>query len=325
MLYLIDKYIAEYPHRKIPELLRFGECSKNLHEMTLNEVNAIVSTWNAVIASTAENTMRKIAQYLEWLEDQGEKISFDVRKVEFPIKENTENYSVFSTRDIQKHYDTLYTAIDRKAAKTGLSGSTSSLLRCHAAGILAFYGLSDEEILQLDLSDVQPDGVIGYDLPLTKEDIEILLKYKNLQQYDNNKNLKGTKYIRNGNGGNLVGDMRFLNRPLVRAEIDEQYSYLKSLLKTSQLNLLGRFDRAYKEEKCREDKILVGKKAPQWFADILHLQGNWLLKKKHEYIAYRDLRDKQFSEDLILKRIEEIDDSISKLNKEKEGLQDLLH
>lgn len=324
MLYLIDEYIEQYPYRKILELLRFKDCSKNLHEMTLDEVNTVVATWNAVIPSTAENTKRKIAQYLEWLGTQGVSIAFDIRKVKFPLKKSNADHAIYSTRDIQKYYDILYASIERNATKNGTNGSVSSLLRCHAAGILAFYGLSDEEILHLDLSDVQSYGVIGYDLPLTNDDIEILMRYKNLDRYDNNRNLKGTKYIRNANNDGVLENSS-LNRPLIIACAEEEHSYVKTLLNTSQLNLFGKFDRAYNEEKKRGEKITMGGKTPQWFDDIFHLKVNWLTKRKKEYIAYRDTRDKKFSKDIVVERIAEINNSIAKLKQEAEELQKQLH
>lgn len=315
MLYLIDKYIEEYPYRKILELLRFKDCSKNLHEMTLDEVNEIVAKWKPVIRSTAENTKRKIAQYFDWLATQQVNISFDISKVKFPIKEKSTDHVIYSTKDIQKYFDILYAAIERRAAQNGTSGSTSCFLRCHAAGILAFYGLSDEEILQLDLSDVQPDGVIGYDLPLTKEDLEVLMSYKSLQKYDNNKNFQSTKYIRGSSD---------INRTLIIADIEEKYSYLKSLLKTSQLNVFGKFNRAYYEEKKHGKKLSMGDKTPEWFDDIFHLKTNWLIKRKKEYIAYRDDRDEKFSKDLVVKRIAELNDKIAEYKQEVEELQKLL-
>lgn len=325
MLYLIDKYIEQYPHRKIPELLRFRDSSKNLHEMTLNEVNEIVATWNSVIASTAENTKRKIAQYLEWLSEQGMEISFDISQVKFPVKESDAENVVYSTRDIARYYDTLYAAIERKATMNGTNGSTSAFLRCHAAGILAFYGLSDDEILALDLSDVQSDGIVGYNLPLTEEDIAVLMNYKCLRRYDNNKNLKGTKYIRNTNDSGQPENVYFLNRPLMKVDVEEKYAYLKTLLKTSQLNLFGKFDRAYNEEKKSGIKLVMGGKTPQWFDDIFQVKANWLAKRKKEYIAYRDLRDKSYSKDMIREKINLLNNDIRKLQNEVEELQKQLH
>lgn len=326
MLYLIEKYIAQFPYRQIPELLRFKDCGANLHEMTLDEVNEVVSNWSPVLPETAENTKRKIAQYLEWVAEQGQTLAFDISKVKFPVKENTSEYVIYSTKDIQKYYNILYSAIERKAVANGTSGSTQIFRMTHAAGILAFYGLTDKQILNLDLSDVQADGVRGYDLPLTQEDISILLDYKNMHKHDNNNTLKGEKYIRNRSVTGQTTDSYFLNRPLSKIDVEEKYIYLRSLLKTSQLNLFGKFDRAYAEEKKHGEKIVMRGKTPQWFSDIFQASENWLTKRKKEFISYRDFRDENNrstdnTNDKIMKQLNAINSQIAKLNQEAEELR----
>lgn len=318
MLYLIDKYIEQYPYRQIPELLRFEECSENLHEMTLAEVNAEVATWKAVLPVTAENTKRKIAQYLEWLSAQGEVVCFDVSKIEIPTKEKTDEYVIYSTNDIHRYYDVFFMAIEQYATAHGTNVNNQIFQMTHAAGVLAFYGLTDKQILDLELSDIQADGVRGYDLPLTKEDIDVLLRYKNLTVYTNGTTLKGTKYIRN-NKIEATIDTYFLNRPLSKANVDEKYSYLKALLKTSQLNLFGKFNRAYNEEKRRNEELVVRGKTPQWFIDIIQASENWVGKRKKEYIAYRYNRDHK--NEAVTAKLEAIEAEIAKLNQEAEELR----
>jgi len=109
MLYRIDEYIAEYDYRPTLELLRFKDCDKYLHKMTLDEVNDIVSSWKPVIASTALYTSRKINQYFDWLRKQNEDVSFDARDIKFPIRDDA-SVNIFSTDDIQKYYNILYEA-----------------------------------------------------------------------------------------------------------------------------------------------------------------------------------------------------------------------
>lgn len=325
MLYLIDDYIAEFPYRQIHELLRFNDCRKYLHEMTLDEVNKIVSEWNPVSSKTTEVNKRKIAQYLEWLANKGIEIAFDISKIQLPTKKNSSEF-IFSSDDIHRCYNILYAAIERKNTLDGTGSSTQIFKMTHAAGILAYYGLSDEQILDLDLSDVQQDGVKGYDLPLTQEDINVLLDYKNMQIYDNNNVLKGVKYIRTRASDGKSTDSYFLNRPISKAVVEEKYAYVKTLLKTSQLNLFGKFDRAYCYEKKSGDKIDLNGRNPEWFKDIFRVSPNWLKKMREQFIEYRNARDeneiaKKSANSDIIAKLNDISAQILKLNKEAEELR----
>lgn len=321
MLYLIDKYIAQFPHRQISELERFANSEKYLHEMTLDEVNQIASEWKPVSPETAEYMKRKIALYLEWIIEQGKKVNFDIRKLTIPVKDIPECI-ICSTKDIQRYYDILFSAIERKAAMNGTSGSTQVFRMTHAAGILAFYGLSDSEILNLDLSDIQPDGVRGYDLPLTQEDINVLMDYKRISKYDDEHLLKGVKYIRSRSGETT--DKYFLNRPLSKIDVEEKYTYLKKLLKTSQLSLYGKFDRVYREEKKRGELIIPTGYIPKWFKDIfIGLAATWMAKKRKEYIEYRECRDFDDTamNNEVTTKLDDIYAQIAKLNQEAEELR----
>lgn len=284
MLYLIDEYIAKFPNRQHTELLRFKTCDKYLHEMTLSEVNEIVSRWNPTILRTIRKTKQKIGQYLDWLcNEKGQTIHFNIMAVEFPTKDDVPN-DIFSTKDIQMYYDILYMAVERMATLNGTNALTKAFRMTHAAGILAFYGLSDEQILALDLSDVQPDGVAGYYLPLTSEDIKVLMDYKNMK-------INGTKFIRSDTFSGKTTDAYFLNRPLSKALVEEKYAYVKTLLKTSQLNLFGKFNDAYLMEKDCAERIPDIGKIPDWFKNIFKVSPNWLTKIRKQYIEYRKNRD----------------------------------
>lgn len=326
MLYLIDEYMAEFPLRQHDELLKFKSCDKNLHEMTLKQINEIVAKWNLVTPETALRTKRKIAQYLNWLEDnKGQIVNFDIKEVSFPTKDATSNY-IFSTKDIQKYYDILYIAIERKAAMNGTNASTNIFKMTHAAGILAFYGLTDEQILALDLSDIQPDGVKGYDLPLTQEDINVLMAYKHTRSYDDFHAIKGTKFIRSAASNGKTVDSYFLNRPLSKVELEEKYLYIKPLLKTSQLNLFGKFDKVYHKEIEYGEEIPTNGKIPDWFKYIFMVSPNWLTKIRKQYIEYRDARDadedaKRTSNRVVMNQLDDINSKIAELNKEAEELR----
>lgn len=326
MLYLIDEYIAEFPDRQHDELLKFKNCDKYLHEMTLNEVNEIVSNWNPTTSQTAQRTKRKISQYLNWLHDnKGQTISFNIMAVELPTKDIAPNY-IFSTKDIQKYYDILYTAIERKAALDGTNASAQIFKMTHAAGILAFYGLTDEQILALNLSDIQPEGVVGYDLPLTQEDINVLMAYKNTWSYDNNHKLQGDTYIRTRRSDGSTIDVYFLNRPLSKAMVEEKYSYIKALLKTSQLNLFGKFDDVYRKEIAYGEEIPSTGKTPDWFKNIFKVSPNWLTKIRKQYVDYRAARDadeeaRELSNRVVASQLDDINSKIAELNKEAEKLR----
>lgn len=336
MLYLIDEYIAELnekrkgealidPSKRFPELLRFKTCKNNLHEMTLEEVQAIVSKWKPVSEKTAKITRRKIDIYLRWLEEKGLPIGFDISQLEIPTKAEDVEF-VFSTKDLQMFYDILYAALERKATIDGKDVSTQIFNMTHAAGILAFYGLSDEEIYDLDLSDVQPDGIMGYDLPLTQDDIDVLMRYKNMRVYDNRRPLKGCKYIRAGIKDGQVNDSYYINRPLSKINVEDEFLYLRTLLKTSTLNLNGKFAQAYEHELKYGESITENGDIPNWFKLIFNASINWRAKLRKEYLEYRRCRHEYVAKqnaanDKIITQLNGINEKIAKLNKEAKELR----
>ena len=333
MLYLVDEYSKQHPHRRLCEIQRFESTDKFLHEMTIDEVNSECKNWESVSTETAANTKRKIAQYLKWLvEEQGCSVNFNAAEINLPIKEDIVP-QIYSTNDIHKYYKELENALERTAIKNGSNPSMFFLNMTHAAGILSFYGLSDSEILDLDLSDVQSDGVVGYDLPLTKEDIDVLLSYKYQTRCDNKLLLQGTKYIRSASHKAEV-QASFLNRPLILSDIEKDCQYLKTILKTSYLSLCGKFNRAYHMEKTTKDYIVNNKVPPQWFINIFQVGTNMIIRRKKEYIAYRDQRDflnpesaneiiakPVLPKEIISDRLDFIQKHIEELNKEAEELK----
>lgn len=332
MLYLVDEYNKQYPHRRLCEIQKFESAEKYLHKMTIDEVNSECADWAAVSSKTAADTKRKIAQYLNWLSEQGCEIGFNAADIVLPIKEDIVP-QIYSTNDIHRYYDILETALERRAAQRGGNASMFFLNMSHAAGVLAFYGLTDNEMLDIDLSDVQPSGIIGYDLPLTEEDIDVLLQYKYQSRCDNNLILRGTKYFRNTKIDGTV-NMIYINRPIMDISVEEKFQYLKTILKTSYISLCGKFDRAYRMEKRTNMTIMNNHTAPQWFLDIFRVSKNMLVRRRKEYISYRDQRDMctpeserkalekvSPSKEVIRDRIEFIQKHINDLTKEVEELQ----
>lgn len=45
MVYRLDDYKNAYPNRPLAVLNKFQNCSKNLHEMSLDELNDFVQDW----------------------------------------------------------------------------------------------------------------------------------------------------------------------------------------------------------------------------------------------------------------------------------------
>ena len=330
MLYLIDEYMKEYPHKQFPDLLKFADTERNLHEMTSEEANSVTAKWEAVEPSVALSIKRRIAQYLDWLSEKGVEVNLEAKNIKIHTIEK-DTVGIYSTRDIQKYFDMLEKAVEKSEAKTGKNIPLNFLKMSRAIGILSFYGLSEEDILELRRDDVTSEGVKGYDLPLTNEDVDRLLEYKNLTTFDNGQDLKGTGYVRMSRS--YIVPVKYLNRYLHDLKIDKEYEFLKDVLKTNNLKRFGKFNMAYHEEKVCGDKIVVNAKTPKWFDDIFKVSVNWLTKMKKEYIVYRDRRDlvcpettqvnriHQQSKEKIIQKLNTINDKIYDLNQEVEELK----
>lgn len=291
MLFLLDEYKAAYPKRNFAVLDKFKSLPKNLHEMTLSEINNVTKKWNPIAEGTVDLYKHNLQYYLEWLQTKGIVTNPTVAKqIVMPILKS--NYRIFSTKDLTYYFNEFYRYIERLAIRTGKSIGKEQFFICHAAGILAFYGLSIEQIVDLDLSDIQPDGVRGYDLPLTKEDIDVLLTYKRLTHVGRNTPLIGTKYLRSTKAEGV--DKSKINAPISRLTIDEDYAYLKKLLSVTNLYVLGLYDRMYKAESKSDKELTMMGVNPQWFLDILaplKLGKTSLTAYKKDYIEYRQERD----------------------------------
>lgn len=335
MLYLISEYMKENPYKKIPALLAFADAEKNLHEMTAEEANLITSNWKPVNFSDALYALRSIAHYFEWLKKQEVEVSIEAKNIKIPtISKDT--ISIYSTKDIQYYFDMLEKAVETSSVISGESISTNFIKMNRAVGVLSFYGLTEAEILDLNLEDISDGGVKGYNLPLTAQDINVLLAYKNFSKFDNGRALCGSKYIRTSSMVKAA-DSKYINRYLHEIKISEEYEFLKDVLKTSHLRTLGKFDEAYRQENKRGETISVKVKTPDWFADIFKVGSTWLLKMKREYIAYRERRDrvsplptkvekiKQQTREDIIKDINTINDKILELTQEVQTLTSKLN
>lgn len=299
MVYLIDEYYERFPERKNtirPLFDKFIGTEKYLHEYTIDELNAEVSNWDALKMSSFKVRKNALSLYFDWLNKQGVDVDPNITKeIVFPEKE--EKFLIYSTNEIHSLWDDYYLDIELNAIKNNKPVVLKPLLVCYVAGILAFYGLNKEQIMSLQLSDVQESGIIGYDLPLTKKDIEVLLRYKGYQAYDNGKKLIGTTYIRSTSP---EPSDTILNMALRKSECSEDMSGVKTILNYNNLYLFGLFNRIFEYEKTHSPKLDNRNGAPDWFKKFINESGNSISKKeksdatisktKIKYIKYRTER-----------------------------------
>lgn len=292
MLLFFDEYITEYPRRQVGVLKKFESAPKNLHEMTSTEVNEITKNWTPVIVTTANKHRRFLNQYLEWLENKKNiEVVLDARNVEFPTEDQFAHY-IFTTDDLHDYYKQLDQAAEKAAIAAHTIRPEKSVLMTHVIDILMFYGMTDDQILALDLSDVQRDGIAGYNLPLTEKDIDILMEYRNLTVFANNVPLLGTKYIRTTHSEEIISpDPRFFGRSLDRIVVESECSWLKSILKPNQVSLMGKFNRVYEYEKEHNVTIQPNEATPVWFRQIMEISGDWITVRKKDYLMYREARN----------------------------------
>ena len=294
MLYLIDEYAEKYPNRTadIQFIKKFEGCEKYLHEMTANEITSIVNSWGKLAPQTEYIRKRNLANYFKFLQENGARVVPNVNNISFPIAEREHN--IYSTKDIAHYYDILFKELEKNAALTGKTFDKSTYLMSYASGILAFCGIEPEQILKLSLSDITPDGVNGYNLFLTREDIEILLAYKNLSVTANRMRLVGDKYIRTTLKTKGEINVRYLMKPIWRVELDEEHTYLRTLLSVHTLYKFGIFNRIYQYEKANNVFIKPRIATPDWFIKITqadNMSDTEISLLRGKYYQYREERN----------------------------------
>lgn len=343
MLFMIDEYISENPDRPLSALDKFRDCSKNLHELSLQEINEEVAKWNPLSKRTAYNQKKSIAHYFQWLQSKG--VSVDIKlvdSIQIPISQN--NYLIYSISDLEYYYNILFKILESNAINNAKTWNKPSYYMCYAADILAFYGLTEEQILKLKLNDVSETGIKGYNLPLTENNLKVLMFYKMSDKYTNGTSLIGDTYIRSTRKTDNTTDTGFLSRPIWRLPLSEQDSYLKKLLRTSNVLKLGVFDRIYQKEKETNELINIRKPRPQWLDDIIRIivnpeiEPSMVLFKK-DYINYRNERnnakpkyeciesaneEKSINKNKAIERYNEVMKQMKDLSTELEQLKDLI-
>lgn len=289
MLYRFDEYVEQFPKRNVSTLKKFVGEAKNLHEMSTEEINAIAATWEAVIPATATNQKSGIGLYFEWLTENNIPVKADINSIVIPVK--TAEFHIYSSATLHEYWNKFFISCERQAARTGESHNRDKYLASYVASILSFYGLTANQILELTLSDVQPTGVTGYELPLTQDDISVLLEYKNLKEFSNNKKASGYKYIRSSGTVNEST----LDRGINKGTCEDKDKYLKRLLTFKNAYKLGRYAEIYNKEKSTGKLVdLSNRVIPvDWFLKKIELiVGNELKPSritlyKKDYEAYR--------------------------------------
>lgn len=321
MVYRLDDYKNAYPNRPLAVLNKFQDCSKNLHEMSLDELNAFVKGWKPNDNQrTVDSWKRDIINYFKWLQTQGCKTDTAIiRKINFPVLEK--KYLIYSTSDIRHYYELLFQKLEQQAALTGKNSSPTTYYMSYASSILMFYGLSEEEIIALDLSDVQPNGIIGYEnLNISEEDMKVLMDYKNLKVLSNNMSLVGTKYIRATAKNRDNVDAAYLFRPVSR--LDSSFGEIKTLLRPLNIQLLGKFNLVFQYEHEHNELIEINKVTPQWFMEIMGTTAEQtVIWHKKEYVKYRQER---INNEKSKPESKQTDADEAKLNELTEALNDTL-
>ena len=292
MIYRFDDYVSAYPTRNVSTLKKFVNEAKNLHEMSTAEINAITEKWEGTTPASASNMKSIISQYFNWCAENNISVAADVNSIVFPKK--TTEFLIYSSEMLHEYWEKYLKSCEREAVKTGDGYNRARFLVSYAASILSFYGMTCEQILDLNLSDVQPDGIIGYDLPLTKADIDVLLEYKNLTESENHKKLTGYKYVRSAG---KVSE-RTLNNGVNQGNCETKDKYLKAILTFKNTYVLGRYAEIYAAEKSTGELVTVDKRAvaPKFFTDRINLivgkeaQMQTILAYKREYVTYRSER-----------------------------------
>lgn len=288
MLYLFDEYVAEYPARAVAGLNYFLDSPKNLHEMSAEEISEVYNNTPEITEKTAAAHKSAIRLYLKWLLSRGIKCDPTVvQRVECNL--SNKKFLIFSTEDLAYYQEVLKDYLTATAENGGKKISPVTLLMIHASGILSFYGLTEEEIVALRYDDVQPDGVRGYDLPLTDKDIRVLLDYKSCKAV-NSRPLKGDGYIRSAQPYDI--NPTFMSRAVWRQKLDATHDYLKPLLRMNNLYQLGVFSRVFEYEKTQSKKLAKNAQTFDWFIDMAcpDRQPNAVTATKLRYLEYREER-----------------------------------
>ena len=308
MLYLFDEYCKELVNIYGKNALfyktyvkKFADCSKNLHEMTIDEINNETSNWE-LSESTQKSARTQIKRYLNWLSDK-KNIDIDANiadKIVFSMRVKKDKVIIYSSDDLHDLWQKLFGGLERFASLKGKTYEKESHLSSYAASILVFYGLNQKQIFDLTLSDIQENKVADYNLPLTERDNDILMQYKRLTYFSNGKALTGYRYFRFSNKAedSEKSTIDAINRNLqnARLQITDDVKYLTKYLTLKSVFEFGLFNRIYCGERNHTERV-DRKLMPQWAQDILMDSFDngkikaWVLDtRRKDYLEYRKER-----------------------------------
>lgn len=292
MIYKLNEYMDAFPKKPISVLKKFENEPKYLHEMSIEEINSIIASWGGTTPPTATNRKSHIKLYLSWLAENGVKVTANPEEIVVPIR--IAEFFIYTSKNLHEYWSEFLNSCEREAARTGEFHSRTRYLTSYVANILSFYGLTVNEILALDLSDVQPNGIAGYDIPLTQDDMDVLLEYKNIKELANNKKVSGTKYIRSA--GTVTEST--LDYGMAHGTSGEEAKGLKRILTCNNMYKLGRFADVYATEKRKGELVDCSNRGTpaDWFIKQISLiiggevKPSRLTAYKKDYEAYRSER-----------------------------------
>ena len=292
MIYKFDDYIAAFPKKPVSVLKKFENEPKNLHEMSIEEINAIIASWGGTTPATAANRKSIIKVYLDWLAESGVDVKANPEEIVVPIK--VAEFFIYTSENVHEYWDRFLSSCEREATKAGEFHSRARYLTSYVADLLSFYGLTTKQILALDLSDVQPDGIIGYDIHFTQADLDVLLEYKNLNEFANRKKFNSSKYIRSSGTVTEVT----LDYGVGHGASGKDVKDVKHLLTCKNMYKLGRYCAIYETEKRNGELVDCSNRGEpaDWFIKQIGLVVGGEVKParltayKKDYETYRSER-----------------------------------
>ena len=302
MVYLMDEYIEEFPHREkiIKAALKsFLESDKEFHKMTLAEINDELCKHNPISASVIAIYRTAIRNYLGWLVSSGVEASPEIAN-EIVYPESMYSFMVYNTDMLHDLWEDFLMDYSVSKEASGKTPRPETFLTCYATDILAFYGMTFQQIASLQLNDVTEHGANGYDLPLTERDIAILMEYKGLETTGNGKQLVGSTYIRTVSGEIEMDAFDWAIKKIkAPADCTIEMQPIKRVFGFQNMFQLGVYNRMYEYEKSHVVKVRFNSPDPEWLSFFYKQHPTeremnsrtFIQRFKQNYIQYREERE----------------------------------
>lgn len=302
MVYLMDEYIKKFPYREkiIKAALKdFLESNKEFHKMTLGEINEVLAEHKPISMSVIACYRAAIRNYLDWLASSGIETSPEIAN-EIIYPESIYSFVVYNTDMLHNLWEDFLMDYSISKETNGKTPRPETFLTCYATDILAFYGMTFQEIASLQLEDVTKNGIRGYDLPLTERDVDVLMEYKGLETTGNGKQLIGSTYIRTVSGEILSDTFDSAIRK-IKAPVDctIEMQPIKRVFGFQNMFQLGVYNRMYEYEKAHVVKVKFNSPDPEWLAFFYKqhpteremTSRTFIQRFKRCYIQYREERN----------------------------------